>query len=79
MTVADYTEDCCFNYVRDHCKGVGCPCACHVQQQRRRQTDADVRRAAVELTTAYLEDPYVTLTELKPRIVALIEALDGVR
>ena len=24
-----YTEDCCFNYVRDHCKGDGCPCGCH--------------------------------------------------
>lgn len=26
---AGYTEDCCFNYPRDNCKGRGCPCACH--------------------------------------------------
>lgn len=79
MTVAEFTEDCCFNYERDHCKGAGCPCGCHLQQQRRRQTDVDVRRAAVDLTTAYLEDPNITLSMLKPRIVRLIEALDGVR
>lgn len=24
-----YTEGCCFNYPRDHCKGRGCPCGCH--------------------------------------------------
>jgi hypothetical protein len=26
----EYTEDCCFNYQRDNCKGRNCPCACHV-------------------------------------------------
>jgi hypothetical protein len=29
--VAEYTEDCCFNYPRDHCKGAGCPCGCHAE------------------------------------------------
>src|SRR5688572_26190640 len=24
-----FTEDCCFNYERDNCKGKGCPCGCH--------------------------------------------------
>lgn len=27
--MAEYTEDCCFNYVRDHCQGRGCVCMCH--------------------------------------------------
>lgn len=27
--MAEHTEDCCFNYPRDHCKGRGCPCGCH--------------------------------------------------
>lgn len=27
--MADHTEDCCFNYVRDYCKGPGCACGCH--------------------------------------------------
>jgi len=29
--VTEWTEDCCFNYERDNCKGDGCLCACHVQ------------------------------------------------
>jgi hypothetical protein len=29
MATAEYTEDCCFNYPRDHCKGDACPCKCH--------------------------------------------------
>lgn len=28
--MAEYTEDCCFNYIRDGCKGGGCSCRCHV-------------------------------------------------
>jgi hypothetical protein len=24
-----YTEDCCFNAVRDNCKGDSCTCRCH--------------------------------------------------
>lgn len=38
-----------------------------------------IRQAALALTTAYLEDPGMTLDGLKPRLVALIETLDGVR
>jgi hypothetical protein len=26
-----YTEDCCFNEIREHCQGAGCPCRCHEQ------------------------------------------------
>lgn len=37
----------------------------------------DVRQAAIDLTTAYLESPDATIQELKPGFVALIEALDG--
>lgn len=28
---APYTEDCCFNEIREHCPGAGCPCGCHEQ------------------------------------------------
>lgn len=27
--MAEMTESCCFNYIRDQCKGSGCPCGCH--------------------------------------------------
>lgn len=27
--VVAYTEDCCFNEIREHCKGAVCPCGCH--------------------------------------------------
>jgi hypothetical protein len=37
----------------------------------------DVRQAATDLTTAYLEVPDVTIEELAPGFLALIEALDG--
>lgn len=30
--MAEYTEDCCFNYHRDCCKGQGCPCKCHLDR-----------------------------------------------
>jgi hypothetical protein len=72
----EYTEDCCFNYERDHCRGTGCPCGCHAKAPR--HDPGAVRKAAVDLTTAYLEDPGITLAGLRPHILALIEALDGV-
>lgn len=28
-----YIEDCCFNYIRDHCIGEGCTCECHSPKQ----------------------------------------------
>lgn len=28
--MAEYTEDCCFNDIRERCTGRGCPCGCHV-------------------------------------------------
>lgn len=30
MSAAAFTEDCCFNYQRDNCKGADCSCGCHV-------------------------------------------------
>ena len=26
---AGTSEECCFNYPRDYCRGRGCPCDCH--------------------------------------------------
>lgn len=38
----------------------------------------EVRQAAMRLTTEYLANPEITLAELGPDFVALIEALDGI-
>jgi hypothetical protein len=38
----------------------------------------EVRQAAMRLTTEYLANPEITLDELKPCFLDLIEALDGV-
>lgn len=38
----------------------------------------EVRQAAMCLTTEYLANPGITLAELKPCFIDLIEALDGV-
>ncbi len=38
----------------------------------------EVRQAAMRLTTEYLANPTITLAELKPCFIDLIEALDGV-
>ena len=44
--MTEYTEDCCFNYVRDHCQGKGCPCGCHQPRS--------VLRSKHESDSAYL-------------------------
>ncbi|HEX6786944.1 MAG TPA: hypothetical protein VF076_07085 [Acidimicrobiales bacterium] len=38
MNERAYTEDCCFNDVRDHCKGKDCPCGCHEARSVMRTT-----------------------------------------
>lgn len=48
----EYTEECCFNEIRDGCKGAGCPCKCHESQPDAvARTDAlspEAKRAAAE-------------------------------
>lgn len=52
-------------------------CTYDREQSRDAYAD-DVRQAALRLTTEYLAHPEITLAELKPDFVRLIEALDGV-
>jgi hypothetical protein len=69
MSETGYTEDCCFNYTRDHCSGGSCGCRCHVEvpvamrpecgheaeieQYRQRSRDEDTAR--IRLNHARIE------------------------